>query len=196
MHLIELSSYEPDVVGHTLQPRFQPPSQTPTRRSGDRFDMVTAMGNLGIGGRGMHDGFSPMHSATLPGFVHASPGFVVPMSMYGQPQANYIHGSQIAMSGFAAFSPGGYSYGAHGVVPSMTLGSPQDVRHFHGSFSPSPARDGYSSRRNQQYKALTPGRYRAHHHSPGKSNHHHNHVDVDRIRAGSDVRTTVSSPTS
>lgn len=196
MHVIELSLHEPDVVGHALQPRFQAPSQTPTRHSGDPFDMANVMGNLSIGGRGMHEGFSPMHPAALPGFVHASPGFVVPMSMYGQPQPNYIHGSQLSMGGFASFSPGGYSYSPQG-VPGMTYGSPQDVRHFHGNFSPSPARDGHTNRRHhQQYKALTPGRYRSHNSSPGHMNHHHNHVDVDRIRAGSDVRTTVSSPNS
>jgi hypothetical protein len=186
MYTISLATYQPDLVGGTMQRvHNQNPTATPTRRPGGDLSGVMSSLSLGTGALGSIESLRTAQGTPALGLVQAN-GFGHPQlapnfGMY--PPANGLQsyflppGSPMQL---AAYPP----YVTYAVDPSYLALQPA-LRPF-GHLSP----DRYGSRslvRRQNAVKIPNSRHRGHH------NNAHNTVVIDRIKNGSDVRTTVST---
>jgi len=169
--------YQPDIAGNGIQAQFITPLQTPTRHAGQPFDLTHAISRLGVSSRGIDDSMSPMHSGMLSGYNQVS-SYIMPMGIH---PAYLQSAQQLQLGGFTTL-PSAFVYSPQDALPQIGFNSPQELRHCN-DFSPLQNRDA-----RRQPRTTTQSRNRGH---ANNANNHHNHVDIDRIRAGSDVRTTV-----
>jgi hypothetical protein len=203
-----VSLYTPDASPK----RLQTPVATPTRASADPSSLSDTLSRLSI-----HTPQCPPYLATMAGnAAYDITGAVDPLVMGGglyspntmaslgqQQYLTTLHQRPFAVNPFGPFNnlPVGYSPPGpqHGF--DRNYGPFQNQQYHHNLYYNSPYNDP-STRGGRYLSGLSPGRevtrrgLSAPHHRRASQNPaagQHNHVDCNRIQAGSDVRTTVSS---
>lgn len=214
--VVSVCLHTPDtngIVSHRLTP-----SATPTRRSGDSSNISDALGRVSVNevqtprysGSAMRAQVPPPMTFMPSSAPFSLPGGGVPVMMNGlynptpmapplpQPFMGIYRQPQVGGNGHAPFSP--YQMqGEYSLTGFNRVGfQPQNFRHDFSYYSPGPTGSspggGLSFGRpgGRRQNAVKVTQFRGRNHS-NPSTGHHNHVEIERIRAGSDVRTTAST---
>jgi hypothetical protein len=203
-----VSLYTPD---KSPKPRFTPEA-TPTRSSGGMSSLTGSMNQISL-----HTPQGPpFMGSMLPTYSngYGAPGcgpLVVGGSVYspyspnamsplgGQQYPNSLNQQMFGPP--SSFSP--YHNSSMGMSPRPQYGLNRNYGSNHGQYQHdmfySPTHANHSNYGGRQYSRPSPSRelvrrgYHFRHHSREHASGPHNHVDVGKIQAGSDVRTTVST---
>ncbi|KAH6715650.1 RNA recognition motif 2-domain-containing protein [Leptodontidium sp. MPI-SDFR-AT-0119] len=215
---ISITFHEPDVVSNVPAQRSAP-TITPTRRSGpsgDQTGLVGAMGNLGLGNSQIPQaqnigGYSTTTSPMGYGLANAGYGMqagALPLGMNGMysPVSMGPHHQQHAVGGYSPYQPPTFfqqGYSSTGMVPynprmngyGQQYSSPS--RFYEHNMRSGPRENAYYHPRGDGRFEMTRYGYGGNRQlgprnsRPNQAAGQHNHVDIERIRAGIDVRTTV-----
>jgi hypothetical protein len=197
------------------------PTVTPTRRSGEQSGLSDALGNMSLQGSARSADSAGTPAGTIPTvssmpYMAASSGFAMPNtlpfvmggnlyvpSVVGTFQQTYSPGVLPQVSPglgeplYHPYTTPSYPHGGfhqHGFgIPSPDFQQPNFGNEFgyYNQSSPGPARDHYN-RPNGRRSYAPKANHTRDRHQHNSANSHHNHVDINRIRQGIDVRTTVS----
>ncbi|KAI9049332.1 hypothetical protein LZ554_007176 [Drepanopeziza brunnea f. sp. 'monogermtubi'] len=205
-----LAEHQPDVQSPILA-QHGGPATTPTRRSGaaigDQSSLSEAFGSMNIGtGQYMSNFSTPASSivytpASSVGYMPGTPGFSFPQGpvmmggMYSPQQFGPMTPSQYGSNGFT-YGPPPMNHQAYGSSMSYSpranaFNSPRhmgDSRYFDEVMVGSPREDHYG---RFSGRARFGGRQIGYRGRGNQVGGQHNHVEIDKIQAGLDVRTTV-----
>lgn len=212
---VAIDLYTPDLSEQYQSQRMYPPA-TPTRRSGQQGDIFDAFSNLSLQGSFHSSGIMGTTSAGTtymasssayampnniqfgmggPGSVYVSPA----SSTYQQAYTSGMNTQNNSSPGQTPFPPftsrpypqGGFAQPGYGL--NNDLSQSQFGLHFgfHNQEPQGLARDGSQRASPSGCRSLVTPKARPRQHS-SPANSHHNHVDITKIRQGTDVRTTVS----
>ncbi|KAH7321874.1 RNA recognition motif 2-domain-containing protein [Rhexocercosporidium sp. MPI-PUGE-AT-0058] len=213
---IHITFHEPDVASNMPAQRVAP-TITPTRRSapsGDQTSLVSAIGNMGLGNSQIPQtqnigGYSTTTSPMGYGLANTGYGMqagAMPVGMNGMysPVSIGPHHQQQTIGSYQCQTPPFFQQGYNptGMVPYAPRMGGYGQQYSPTRFYEHNMRSG--PRENSYYHPRGDGRFEMTHYGyggnrqlgprntrPNQAAGQHNHVDIERIRAGIDVRTTV-----